>query len=315
MMNKIFYAALMLVGCSFAFTIPNGECQNFTLFNATDNSTLNETICAGNATIIYNVTNVTNLTVVQCNATNATLWANSTGTFNNATISCLFNVTPPITCTNTTTYVNVSVPIPTNYCNQNTSRTLGYLEVYRNDVCNITIISPANATPSCPACLPYQYYTPCETCRTCETCPSCPAPVECAPPRICETPDVIRLAFLENDTIEKGKSINNLTELLASKEIIMASQRDALNTLDVSIDRKVEAKTGNVNDMYGYALVAGLCCTVFFVYKSRQPQGTPLAGSGIGAAITKERLDELRKQRGGNSDGKTVDGKGMEGAA
>jgi hypothetical protein len=348
-MNKIFYAALLLVGCSYAFTIPNGECQNFTLFNGSanlsDNSTLpyyNETWCAGNATVIYNMTNVTNLTVQGCNSTNATLWANETGTFNNATISCLFNVTPPVVCNNTATYVNVTqnvsvpfcnysanvtattsdqwitavdglnihiLPIPQSYCYQNINRAAGYLEVFRNDVCNITVTTPATTT-ACPAavtCLPYQYNTPCQSCTTCEVCK------ECAAPRVCAEDDPapkLLLASLQNETAAQSISISNLTAMLASKDDIIRSQKDALNTLDVTVDKKVEAKTGNVNDMYGYALVAGLCCTVFFVYKSRQPQSTPLAGSGIGAAITKDRLDKLRQQRGGDENGRNTDDAG-----
>jgi uncharacterized coiled-coil protein SlyX len=343
-MNKIFLAALMFVGCSFAFTIPNGECQNFTLFNETDNSTNLTEICAGNATIIYNITeNVTNITVQECNATTATLWANETGTFNNATISCLFNITPPVECTNTTTYVNVTqnvsvcnfttsitpttseqrlqnitgldvriAAIPATYCYQNTMRAMGYLELYRSDVCNITITSPVN-NATCPAavtCLPFQYYTACQSCETCEVCH------ECATPRICAEDDPaprLRLASLENETASQAISISNLTALMASKDVIIASQKDALNTLDTTVDKKVDAKTGNVNDMYGYALLAGLCCTVFFVWKSRQPTTSI---SGIGAAITKERLDKLREQRGGDANGgKTIDGKGMEGSA
>ena len=308
-MREIFYA-LLLVGCSFALTIPNGECQSFTLFNATDNSSYLEEHCAGNATIIYNVTNVTNLTVQGCAPINATLWANSSGTWNNATISCLFNITPPVICNNTTLNVtnitvvvnNSSCTIPTNYCYQNVDITMDYLSVYRNDKCNITIKSQANVT-SCPAaiaCLPYQYYSPCPVCTACA---ECPAQRECAAPRICEPSYLGELRDCNNTLAITLADINatadNYAHQLAARNEIIEGQKLALTTLDSTVDKKVEAKTGDVNDMYAYALVAGLCCTIFFIYKSRQPSTTTM--TGISEAITKERLDKLRAKRGGDT--------------
>jgi hypothetical protein len=305
-MREIFYA-LLLVGCSFALTIPNGECQNFTLFNETDNSRLNESICAGNATIIYNITtNVTNTTIVQCNQTNATLWANDTITRNNFTVSCLFNITPPTICNNTTLNVtnitvvvnNSSCTIPTNYCYQNVNRVAGYSEVYRSDVCNITVISPANISVA--GCLPYQYYAPCQVCTACA---ECPAQRECATPRICEPSLAGELLDCNNSLIIALSDLNATKEdyvhQLAARNEIIEGQKLALTTIDSTVEKKVEAKTGDVNDMYAYALVAGLCCTIFFVYKSRQPTHAPL--SGVGEAITKERLDKLRAKRGGDT--------------
>jgi hypothetical protein len=136
--TSIYIFILLLAGLAFAdIVIPAGTCQNFTLFNESDNSTSVQSICAENATIIQNITEnityscpevtmtmyanstrtVNNVTVTCignttfqevpvpfCNATNGTLWANSTGVFNNATVTCLGNLTVVENITNLTTY-------------------------------------------------------------------------------------------------------------------------------------------------------------------------------------------------------------------
>jgi hypothetical protein len=66
-----------------SLTLPAGTCQNFTLFNETNNSTILQEICAENATVVENYT---------CQEVNLTIWANSTRYINNVTISCLQNV-------------------------------------------------------------------------------------------------------------------------------------------------------------------------------------------------------------------------------
>jgi hypothetical protein len=311
-MKKLLFV-LAFIGASFALTIPNGECQNFTLFNETDNSTLNESICAGNATIIYNITNVTNVTVVNvtnvtnvtivtsCNVTSAVMWANSTLSVNNATILCLANSTTVVQ------NVTVNATIPINYCYQNVNNIMGYSGVFRNDMCNITIVSPPNISVA--SCLPYQYNVPCPVCAACT---ECPAQRECATPRVCEPSYLGELRDCNNSLAislsEMNATQENYIHQLAARNEIIEGQKQALTTIDSSINDKVEEKTGNVNDMYAYALVAGLGCLIFFVYKARQPSTTQL--SGISEAITKERLDKLRATRGGDFSGRTTDDAG-----
>jgi hypothetical protein len=307
---------IIIMNSTHALTIPNGECQSFILFNETDNSTLNESICAGNSTIIYNITNVTNVTVVNvtnvtnitvlagCNSTNITMWANSTATVNNATIACLGN----LTTIQNITVVNATIPI--NYCYQNVNNLMGYSGVYRSDVCNITIISPPNISVA--GCLPYQYYVPCPVCTACAACAECPAQRECAAPRVCEPSFIGELRECNNTLLLSLAELNTTKEDYAhqieARNEIIEGQKQALTTIDGTVDKKVEEKTGNVNDMYAYALVAGLCCTIFFVYKSRQPSVTAM--TGISEAITKERLDRLRAKRGGDLSGRTTDDAG-----
>jgi hypothetical protein len=309
---------LILMGISHASIIPNGECVNFTLFNATDNSSYLEEHCAGNATIIYNitnvtvvnVTNVTNITILAgCNATNLTLWANNTTTINNATVTCLGNLTTiqnvTVVVVNNTTVVNAT--IPTNYCYQNVNNVMGYSGVYRSDACNITIVSPPNISVA--SCLPYQYNVPC---LVCAACAECPAQRECAAPRVCEPSYLGELRDCNNSLAislsEQNATQENYIHQLAARNEIIEGQKQALITIDDSVDKKVDEKTGNVNDMYAYALVAGLGCLIFFVYKARQPSTTQL--SGISEAITKERLDKLRANRGGDFSGRTTDDAG-----
>jgi len=81
---------------------------------------------------------------------------------------------------------------------------------------------------------------------------------------------------------------------LAGKDSIIADYREKQNTLDASIDSKVNAKTGNVNDMYGYGLLAFIGCVGFFVWKTRQPSG---AGLVQNEAVTNEKIAEIRKLR------------------
>lgn len=294
---KRFLYMLFMVGCSFAIN---------TTYNITAGSCLtdivsNDTYCAENATIVYNVTNVTNVTTVTCNATNTTLWANSSITINNQTVECFTNTT--IVYQNQTVYVNVtqnvSTPIPANYCYENILiNPMSYQQVFRNDRCNITAIAPPNASQSiCPApvtCLPYQYYTPCQTCEVCAACETCEVCQECAPPRVCQTAEELcgeAVSKINSTIFGEGGYVMQL----AAKDEIIKTQRDTLVTIDGKIEKEVDEKTGNVNDMYAYALIAGIGCISFFIWKSRQPDVKTL--SGVSEAITKERLDNLRKQR------------------
>lgn len=234
----ILFAFMAAFGLSFGVMIPNGECLNLTVLNETDNSTWNETYCAGNATIIYNitenitynVTNVTNVTVVQCNATNATMWANSTATFNNATVTCLSNFTVII---NNTIYMNATVPSA--YCYQNIKQTMGYLEVFRNDVCNITITSPSDKC------------TPCAVCQTCPTCPTCAVCQECAAPRICEECNNETFIYQANACTAQLAELNTSAKNYAYELAVERNKSSQYLSLEQLTEQKSEEAAEPIN--------------------------------------------------------------------
>lgn len=102
-LHIIYIILLFAISCIYAddSLLAAGNCTTLKIFNESANLSdntispyFNQTWCAANATQQYNVTN-------------ATLWANSSGTFNNATVSCLANVTTVYQ--NQTVYVNQSV--------------------------------------------------------------------------------------------------------------------------------------------------------------------------------------------------------------
>jgi hypothetical protein len=202
-------AIALIAGVAFADgQLAAGNCTTLQIFNESanlsDNSTLpyyNQTWCAENATIVQ-----------ECNATNATLIANSTGTFNNATVTCLEN-----SSINRTVYVHDTVnntvnacnftdtitptgsdqvranvsglsitikAIPSTYCYENVNQNLSGLQLYRSDKCNTTVVCQPTvvnqtvvqtcpACPTCQSCLTYQYATPCPV-PPGQECPACP---------------------------------------------------------------------------------------------------------------------------------------------
>lgn len=292
---------LMLAGCSFAFTIPNGECQNLTILNETDNSTLLTEICAGNATVVYNITNITNITVVECNATSATLYANSSGTFNNATITCLTNSSSsPVgeKCTNTTIYVNQTVNQTVfvnneTFCKENVNiNPMAYQQVFFSSKCNITIVAPANQTtcPACPtcqactACLPYQYNAPCAVCET------CPQARECAAPRVCAEDNQtakLLLASLQNQSVEDMMKINNLTVQLKAKQELLDGAKSIPTTVNAAVTTATEPVNTGVEAMLAAVFVVG-CFSIYKARERRTPQ--------LPKILTEDRIKSLAEK-------------------
>jgi hypothetical protein len=128
---------LLLAGAASAeLTLPAGTCQNFTLFDEGTNSTLNETICAENATVVQNIT-------YSCPEVTMTMYANSTRTLNNVTVTCLGNTTiqevpvPFCAPTNATLWAN-----STEVVNNATVTCLGNLTVVENITQNVTYSCP-----------------------------------------------------------------------------------------------------------------------------------------------------------------------------
>lgn len=208
--------------------IPAGNCTIVPVFNfsanLSDNSTApysNVTYCAQNLTVdsgnytlwvnsshLFNngslnvsclgnlsITVVNNTTIQQCNATSATMWANSSLVINNAAILCLgnmttqnvtnviancslnLNVTPTssdqvFSDSNQNYSVRVSA-IPSNYCYQNVNQQLSGLGIYRSDITNTTVICKVNADQL----IGIQCPTPQNV--TCPAAPACPEAPNC----------------------------------------------------------------------------------------------------------------------------------------
>jgi hypothetical protein len=282
----------MTISTAWAVTIPSGQCQNFTLFDEMGNYSYLGEICAENATIIQNITifenityNITqNITVQQCNATNATLWANSSGIFNNATVLCLSNISSIINTISCNFSSNITPSeseqrltnvsglditikaIPQNYCYQNAFQELNSLGIYRNDRCNTTVICRANVSE----------------CPVCEVCGTCPEPIACPACETCQSCEnaAANAVYNCNQTIWGA---GGYIEQLRIKDETAAQKSAALAEVEKSIDKKVDDKTGNINDTLMMMMLAGIVGLGAWVAKTRTAINTGKYGKAISA--------------------------------
>ena len=158
----------------------NTTVQNTTVLNITSviNTTVQNITSVVNTTVqnttVLNITSVINTTVQSCPVVNQTIWANSSTTQNNATITCLsnahvevivqnitnttspcnltLNITPsatPYTYFNLEKNISLNVSaIPPEWCLENRVETYSEIAIVRSEKANNTFYF----TPSCPVC-------------------------------------------------------------------------------------------------------------------------------------------------------------------
>ena len=311
----IIFVGLLLGFCHAQTVIPAGDCQNLTLFNATDNTSYIEEYCAENATIL-NITNVTNTTVQNitqnyyCPVLSLTMWANSTQTINNATISCFGNATvqnfTTVNITNITenisacnfsanitptaseqrlnniTGLDVRVSaIPTNYCYENRNETASGLAVFRSDTCNNTFFCQP------PRCEVQSAPVSCPVCQD-TTTTSCPEPVACPESIECPVPDYSNYTSQINELSNSIYGESGYSWQLQQKATALA---DCQNNSMV-LDAKIKQATGDVSNQWELALLTALAMGAFWLFKTRQHPEP----SRFHAAVTKDKIDEIKRK-------------------
>jgi hypothetical protein len=319
--NLKWYVFLAFIGIASAQVyIPIGECNTYELLNgsnetvcalipamleislnasdANNSSFINTTrgvsvSCVGNTTTqiisIINTTNITNVTNITyfCPPVSLNMYANSTTTINNATISCFGSV--------------VNTTIPTNYCYENVLiNPTDYSQVYRSDKCNITVVSPPDK-PATSQCLPYQYLSPCvippgESCPAAEpvpctsTCPECP---------FCPNAEPLRTAIMEanNTIISLSEKLNRTQNELDSKatiaEIIKQEVKDTTSPLLASMESQNEMNT-NIAALIVFGGI-GLLAAWKFVSVKGVVNSTYPANTEDSIAAKLDRLDKYEK--------------------